>query len=283
MARIGPFGSLRARLLILPLVLLAAASSDRPAPRGGDTERERQTNTANHHRHTQAAQHSAQPAPFVISAQQQAPSENRIAPESQYEGAWYARPDWWIAGFTFALFLATGGLWIFTALLWCETRGAGELNRRSLRIARRSLDQARATSAHELRAYVFVYYTRVKPKESSDKSDRFVRFKYANSGKTPAKNVRVSARAIQVAAGSAVNLTNLPEASLMGPLGPEDERSRDVDIEVRNGSEGAETHLYGRIDYEDEFSRERWTTFHTWSDHTTGKTMHTAKDGNDYR
>ena len=34
------------------------------------------------------------------------------------------QPDWWVAIFTGLLFIATFGLWIFTALLWWTTRKA---------------------------------------------------------------------------------------------------------------------------------------------------------------
>jgi hypothetical protein len=44
--------------------------------------------------------------------------------DTQEEGDWYTKPDWWVAGFTGALFFATFGLWIFTGLLWQATKTA---------------------------------------------------------------------------------------------------------------------------------------------------------------
>jgi hypothetical protein len=45
----------------------------------------------------------------------QSKSEQTINANPKHEGEWYANPDWWVAGFTAAL-------WFFTALLWLATR-----------------------------------------------------------------------------------------------------------------------------------------------------------------
>ena len=64
---------------------------------------------------------------------------------------WYTKPDWWVAGFTGALVVATVGLWIFTALLWRVTSKSTDLAARAASDAERSieaaLESARATSA----------------------------------------------------------------------------------------------------------------------------------------
>jgi hypothetical protein len=54
----------------------------------------------------------------------QTESQDSVGDKTRAESQWYASPDWWTAGFTGALFIATTGLWIFTALLWRTTRQA---------------------------------------------------------------------------------------------------------------------------------------------------------------
>jgi predicted carbohydrate-binding protein with CBM5 and CBM33 domain len=48
--------------------------------------------------------------------------ESRV--ESAEQGEWFYKADWWVAICTFLLFVATSGLWLFTGLLWRETRRA---------------------------------------------------------------------------------------------------------------------------------------------------------------
>ena len=61
------------------------------------------------------------------------------------DGPWYYKSDWWIAGSTFALFLATSGLWFYTARLWRTTARAVEDGRRGIEAA---IDAARAADLH---------------------------------------------------------------------------------------------------------------------------------------
>jgi hypothetical protein len=55
---------------------------------------------------------------------QESPRRRPAALEAGPEEHWYGVPDWWTAGFTGALFVATTGLWVFTGFLWWTTRRA---------------------------------------------------------------------------------------------------------------------------------------------------------------
>jgi hypothetical protein len=166
-------------------------------------------------------------------------------------------------------------------------RRAFEEAQRSADVAHDLLSHERQSTQHQLRAYVFVTVTRLKDNDSASDMQIWVRLNYANSGKTPAKNVRIQARAIQLHRGTDIDLSDAGPVQPIGPLGPGDERMMDIDIEVQTGpssDEQWEIHLFGRIDYDDEFADGRWTTFHAWLDRTLkGKTLRTHQTGNDYR
>ena len=79
----------------------------------------------------------------------------------------------------------------------------------------------------------------------------------------------------------------------VGPMGPKDSLGDEISIEdLVHGADaeahvraGKQIHLWGRIEYGDEFGGNRWTTFHCYigGDVEWEKTLHTAKEGNDYR
>jgi hypothetical protein len=120
----------------------------------------------------------------------------------------------------------------------------------------------------------------------------WIKIGYTNSGKTPAKDVRVAARAIQIPIATEIDFESFGPFRNIGPLGPGDERTKDVDIEVHSSCVTCETerpmqiHLFGRIDYIDEFDQKRWTKFHAYYEGRgvmRGNTLHSADSGNDYR
>ena len=92
---------------------------DRPSP-GGVRQRQHEGYATEYHDDSRAGQNNAQSVPFV--QDQQAQDQNPVASKAKNEGNWYANPDWWVAGFTCALFIATSALWAFTALLWLSTK-----------------------------------------------------------------------------------------------------------------------------------------------------------------
>jgi hypothetical protein len=197
----------------------------------------------------------------------------------------YERPDFWVAVFTFFLVGST-------VLLWKATE--------------KSIEHARKSREHQIRAYVFVNLTELERKKVSKHNISAVggfsitreptgriTYGYRNTGKTPAKNVRVAARAIIIRRGNTLNLADAGDPRLVGPLGPKDILTDDIEGEgltsgalVKPFMKGGEfeIHLHGRIDYDDEFADGRWTTFHTYIGGDVGydKTMHTHKDGNDF-
>jgi hypothetical protein len=102
------------------LVVFLLDASEPPTPSGGNTQTEQKTNADNHHGDRQNTQCCTAASPFIVQIQ---PKEHDdVAPERKRDGHWYTLPDWWVAGFTGALFVATTGLWIFTALMWRATR-----------------------------------------------------------------------------------------------------------------------------------------------------------------
>jgi hypothetical protein len=138
--------------LILTLLLAVAQPSRPPSPGDRQTQGQHQAAAAQEHSGAQAAQSNPQhPAPLC---QKQPVDQCPVAPKPQPEGGWYASPDWWVAGFTGALFIATLGLWIFTGLMWWATRLAVADAGEGTRIANEALEHARESSERELRAYV---------------------------------------------------------------------------------------------------------------------------------
>jgi hypothetical protein len=166
-----------AAVFLLALVFVASFGaysgdrSQRPIPRGGHAEREHESYSSGHHERAQDAQGAA---PRAIQAQD-APGQDRIGPNPKEESEWYARPDWWIAGATGALFLATTGLWIFTGLMWGATR--------------QLVLGAKDTAQRQLRAYV----CDVRGQADLIAAGKIIRIhlNFKNTGQTPAYNVEI--------------------------------------------------------------------------------------------
>lgn len=92
-----------------------------PPPSGGNSQSKTQPQPADENQKGQPDKRGAPETPFIVPAQH-AHDENDIRPQSEKDGGWYARPDWWVACFTLLLFIATTVLWIFTGLMWRETK-----------------------------------------------------------------------------------------------------------------------------------------------------------------
>jgi hypothetical protein len=179
----------------------------------------------------------------------------------------------------------------------------------------RSLEHERTRAESELRAYVFLQRTELERRRSKIFSDKTfewsegrdattgrISFGYRNSGKTPAKNVRVAAKAIMIDRDETFDFLDIGELRPIGPIGPNDSLDGDIQIMVNNDGtiekvlhgrdlevhvrDGKEIHLFGRIEYDDEFATGRWTTFHRYVGGDVGWdpewVLHAAKDGSDY-
>ncbi len=171
-----------------------------------------------------------------------------------------------------------------------------------------TLEHTRRTSERELRAYVFVHETEIETRKSKKKNPFVgsptvtvrtptgrVCYSYENTGKTPAKNVRVAARAAWITTGAALDITEVGPLRLIGPLGPKATFGDDLipegptfppsHVEGVANDGRHELHLWGRIEYDDAFSQERrWTTFHCYIGGAVGydRSMHAVEPGNDY-
>jgi hypothetical protein len=119
-----------------------------PSPRAGNTQQQHQPDAAKEHQHAQSTQQPSENAPPT----QQAQDNHSVAPKTEDEREWYTRPDWWVAGFTAALFIATTGLWIFTALLWLSTRRAVSEGQKAISAAQASADAANAQAGAAVEA-----------------------------------------------------------------------------------------------------------------------------------
>lgn len=153
------------------------ASPDRPAPSGGDAEANHQADAGQSQDAAQGLKAEPKTAPPLLDVD--AENEDGVAPDGKGEGHWYANADWWVAGFTGALFGATLGLWIFTWLLWGATKKA--------------VNHASVSSQKELRAYIAVYPMGVAQLIGSTEALGQVRVQ--NVGRTPARNVTVIVQA----------------------------------------------------------------------------------------
>lgn len=127
----------------------AVAASQPPSPSSGNAQREHKPATTN--RRQGGQDHIGAPPPSSPIVQiQRTKNENSIAAEPHDESHWYANPDWWIAGFTGALFLATTGLWVFTGLMWQSTVRALKDEEAAVAVALNHVKESgRAASAME--------------------------------------------------------------------------------------------------------------------------------------
>jgi hypothetical protein len=102
---------------------LTIAASNPPAPSCSISDCYHKPQTADKHEYCQDAKRDTSNVPLVIQLQQ--PTDQRcIATEPKHESTWYRSADWWMVIFSGCLFIATTGLWIYTALMWRTTRTA---------------------------------------------------------------------------------------------------------------------------------------------------------------
>jgi hypothetical protein len=102
---------------------LTIAASNPPAPSSSNSDGHCEPQTADEHEYCQDAKRDASNVPFVV--QLQRPTDQRcISTEPEHESNWYRSADWWMVIFNGCLFIATAGLWIYTALMWRTTRTA---------------------------------------------------------------------------------------------------------------------------------------------------------------
>jgi len=100
---------------------------------------------------------------------------------------------------------------------------------------------ARDRANAELRAYVFVHLIEIERKTVTVMSafgsakqkvtTGRVTYRYRNTGKTPARNVHVGARAVIINAGETLDLEAVGEMRPVGPMGPKDSLGDDVPID----------------------------------------------------
>jgi hypothetical protein len=154
--------------------LAAAAPLNPPAPSGGNPQTQQQAAPAQERQDTGANKRGTEFAPLVVQIAQPEGHE-AIATKSEGEPQGYANPDWWVAGFTGALFVATAGLWFVTWRLWDSTR--------------KLVGEEQANRKIELRAYIS---TKVRAIKMEGKILRaYVQIE--NDGHTPAFNVKIPA------------------------------------------------------------------------------------------
>ena len=222
------------------------------------------------------ADSAPRPPPIIAPVSQEQPHRLDHQPQSPTtpkDHLFGLNAEGWTAAFTAILTLATGGLW------W-ETR--------------RTIAHARRSAEHQLRAYVFVHDIQMEmTANKAPKPTGRVSFDYRNSGQTPAKDVRIAAHVIRIPRGNQFDFRQWGEFKTMGAIGPGDERGDDMfpldwgdqyDPRIITEDGSWEIHLFGRIEYADEFSNNRLTEFHSYIGGDAGwdETLHTYKEGNDY-
>ena len=278
----------RGGVVAIALLLTCAATSNPPAPSGGNAQAKHESATAQHHADVQGAQDAAQ-QPILVRIDQ-APSQYPIATESEDEREWYATPDWWVAGATGALFVVTGGLWIATWCMWRTTQRAVRDGIASVRAALRSAKAAEGVLAHtekisksELRAYVGIdlnsdtAHIEVSPRDRSISVKVLVR----NFGRTPAFRLQVSSK-IEIREkplAGALSKDIAPTTQSTLTLNPEQtifvvEKADDIVVTPSDSNdiiaENKAIYFSGRIEFVDIFKRARWADFTMYSHEGTG-------------
>jgi hypothetical protein len=196
-----------------------------------------------------------------------------VQPDPGVLGMWYEMPDWWVAIFTFALVLVTGGLWFATFRMWRTTQQAVNDGAAAITAAKRSaiaaedaLLHSRESSALQLQAYIFPKPVEIQDFETAPK----VTISFENFGKTPAYEVVLwvtTGICIFPLEKEADQPLGSPNTS-NGPLAPGDVIHRVIelppisDIE-KNGIKDRECALYlfGGINYVDAFKKPRFVRF----------------------
>ncbi|MRD48803.1 hypothetical protein [Caenimonas koreensis] len=188
---------------------------------------------------------------------------------------WWGEADWWVAVFTGLLCVVTAVLALFTYWLWAGAERSGlrqlKMTRHSLNVSRRAADAAAATVAHmqaasaqELRAHVMV--DKLALEMIGTKTHIVITV--ANYGRTPARNVVVSASALVETAAEENTLSVEPQfASVVRPgaIAPTQDHSSIVPLEIADAFEveGGRLWLFvtGEVTYHDGFTPDRRSTF----------------------
>lgn len=84
-------------------------ASSSPAPSDEDTHAQHQSSSTDKHSDAIDQKQLSNDRPSSVN-QKSALNQNYDSTKPNEEGIWYADPDWWVAGFTGALFVATVGL-----------------------------------------------------------------------------------------------------------------------------------------------------------------------------
>jgi hypothetical protein len=175
-------------------LILATSGSYPPSPSRGVSQQDHQNHGAHEHPASGSADKKTQASIFTIQFTQ-SDNKHSVAADTKQEGKWYASPDWWVAGFTGALFFATLGLWIFTALMWWAAKEAGADTKASLVVANKNADTLVNQLTHQkdeayirLRPYLHLGETLME----APVDDKFSgTTKFQNFGQTPAVMVNV--------------------------------------------------------------------------------------------
>lgn len=160
--------------VLLAISMLGVAPLNGPAPGGGDAQAEQKAATSQERQNSSANERGTEASPLVVEMAQPEGHE-AIATKAEGEPKGYANPDWWVAGFTGALFLATAGLWCVTWLLWRSTKNLVREEQKNRKI--------------ELRAYLSAKATRVVMEPNNVFR---ILIDITNSGQTPAFEVKDS-------------------------------------------------------------------------------------------
>lgn len=280
----------RGGLIACALLLTCGATSNPPSPSGGNGQATQSQKAASEHQDSKSADAPPQkPSPVI---RQQPQDQHGVSTNAQDQSGWYDMPDWWVAIFTGALFMATTGLWLFTALMWNVTRRVANDSEDAITAAQRSakaaedavaksdelLAHTRDTSEGELRAYVGIDLLPDTTKIEISHQEQTVRVQVLirNFGKTPAFKIQVSSK-IEIretpiigvlsedyspTSQSTVTL-NPNQTIVVGEEAKETPIPADLAREIIDGTKAI--YFTGRIDFRDVFKKPRWVDFAMYS------------------
>lgn len=130
----------RGGLIACALLLTCGATSNPPAPSGGNGHAVEQQKASCDSQNGGSADEQPQRAAAVVD--HKASDHDRATPaNAQQEGNWNS-PEGWTAIFTGGLFVATLLLWFFTALMWLTTRRVANEGKVSIEAANRNAKAA---------------------------------------------------------------------------------------------------------------------------------------------
>lgn len=172
-----------AAALAVSTLIPSVATSQPPAPGGGNAERPKQAAADHHEGDPKAEDRGTNASPLIVEIPP-TKEQQRESAEVTKERQGNATREWWLIRLTGLLTAATIALGVFTYLLWRTTAKAVSDTAQAITLAKTANEIAERAIVEQKRPWVFV--ENVVP----DRDSAHLKVIFRNSGATPAKSFR---------------------------------------------------------------------------------------------